>query len=96
MPEWLWPTISERLWRLTLTEVGLLLRLRKKTASVDSLGVPSGRARSGPVACSFAAPLVAARRPERARGPRPCHTLLCTPAAFMPSAEVPPTPRGRA
>ena len=27
MPEWLWPTISERLWRLTLTEVGLLLIL---------------------------------------------------------------------
>ena len=26
MPE-LWPTISERLWRLTLTEVGLLLIL---------------------------------------------------------------------
>ena len=25
MLEWLWPTISERLWRLTLTEVGLLL-----------------------------------------------------------------------
>jgi hypothetical protein len=27
MPEWVWPTISERLWRLTLTEVGLLLIL---------------------------------------------------------------------
>src|SRR2546428_8589524 len=27
MLEWLWPTISERLWRLTLTEVGLLLIL---------------------------------------------------------------------
>lgn len=27
MLEWLWPTISERLWRLTLTEVGLLLVL---------------------------------------------------------------------
>ena len=24
MPEWLWPTISERLWRLTLTEVELV------------------------------------------------------------------------
>ncbi len=27
MLEWLWLTISERLWRLTLTEVGLLLIL---------------------------------------------------------------------
>jgi hypothetical protein len=27
MLEWLWPAISERLWRLTLTEVGLLLIL---------------------------------------------------------------------
>ena len=27
MPEWVWPTILERLWRLTLTEVGLLLIL---------------------------------------------------------------------
>lgn len=27
MPEWFWPTISEQFWRLTLTEVGLLLIL---------------------------------------------------------------------
>jgi len=27
MLEWLWPTISERLWRLTRTEDGLLLIL---------------------------------------------------------------------